>query len=204
MAAWSGETVIEAPVVRRPGRRGGIAYADELASDRGEFDALLYRGRRPAPRGGRGRPLFASVHPNRQRRAMRQLLCQLCGTPASYTPGHGVLWLLDGTPGDHAPGWPEGVTTAHPPVCVPCAAQAVRQCPHLAVKGFTAIRVRYPRSYGYHGRLYTPDLTRPGSPTLLVVAETVEVPYEDPRLPWLLAAQSVVRLTGCTPVELRP
>ncbi|MFF0446670.1 hypothetical protein ACFYT4_09690 [Streptomyces sp. NPDC004609] len=202
MAAWSGETVIEASVVRRPGRRGGIAYAEELPTDRGESGALLHRGRRPAPHGGRGRPLFAGVHPNRQRRAMKMLLCHLCGQPASHTPEHGVLWLLGGGPGGREPGWPEGAVTTYPPVCLPCATQAIRQCPHLFARGHTAIRVRYPRSYGYHGRLYTPDLTRPGSPTLLVVEETVDVPFDDPRLPWLLAAQLVVRLTGCTPVEL--
>ncbi|MFC5800288.1 hypothetical protein [Streptomyces formicae] len=40
MAAWTGEAVIEAPVIIRP-RVGGIAFVDELPTDRGLEDALL-------------------------------------------------------------------------------------------------------------------------------------------------------------------
>ncbi|WP_229869262.1 hypothetical protein [Streptomyces inusitatus] len=201
MVAWSGETpvesLVETRVVQGMPPSGGIGYANELPADRGEYGVLLNRGRLPARPGERGRPLFSSVHGNRQRRAMRKLLCQSCGGPASMD-GRGVLWLLDETVDAREPGWPEGQITAHPPVCVECAGEAVRQCPALGPgKGYTAVRVRLPVLCGFHGRLYTPGPVRP----LVAEARTV-IGLEDPRLPWLLATQSAVRLEGCTVVRL--
>ncbi|GAA2223117.1 hypothetical protein GCM10010232_04520 [Streptomyces amakusaensis] len=137
MVAWSGETpvesLVETRVVQGMPPSGGIGYANELPADRGEYGVLLNRGRLPARPGERGRPLFSSVHGNRQRRAMRKLLCQSCGGP-SAVDGRGVLWLLDEAVDAREPGRPEGQITAHPPVCVECAGEAVRPCGGAAVR----------------------------------------------------------------------
>lgn len=57
----------------------GVGYADETPGDRDAHGVLW---RQVTGRRGQGRPLFGSVHPLRQRRAMRRLLCQVCGRPA--------------------------------------------------------------------------------------------------------------------------
>ncbi|MCP3822174.1 hypothetical protein NLX86_30010 [Streptomyces sp. A3M-1-3] len=202
MAAWTGETTLSTPLIVRPGERGGIAYTDELPTDRGENDALLHRGRSTVRHGKRGRPLFAVVHPNRQRRAMRKLLCHVCGESADRNE-LGVLWLLDNVPANCPQGWPQEEITAHPPLCLGCAAKAVEQCPELE-KGFTAVRVRDPQPYGYRGQLYTRDLSRLRSPIPVVAKETENLAFDDPLLPWLLATQSTVCLVGCTTVDLVP
>ncbi|MFD7447163.1 hypothetical protein [Streptomyces sp. NPDC059909] len=199
MAAWTGEALIEAPVIIRP-QVGGIAFVDELPTDRGVGNALLHRGRRPA-RDTRGRPMFGVVHTNRQRRAMRKLLCHVCGNDADRTD-LGVLWLLDNTAANCPPGWPEEELTVHPPLCLGCAAQAARQCPELEKKGFTALRVRDPQPYGYRGKLYARNLDRHASPFPILARGTENLAFLDPLLPWLLAAQSILCLVGCTIVDL--
>lgn len=201
MAAWTGETVIEAPVITRRGRLGGIAYADELPADRGKNDALLHRGRHLVNKDQRGRPLYGAVHTNRQRRAMRKLLCHVCGNGADHND-LGVLWLLDNIAANCPQGWPEEEITVHPPLCLGCAEKAIGQCPELEEKGFTAVRVRDPQPYGYRGRLYVRDLSLHASLFPIVSKETANLAFEDPLLPWLLAAQSVMCLVGCTVVDL--
>ncbi|MEU5163571.1 hypothetical protein AB0G74_28710, partial [Streptomyces sp. NPDC020875] len=83
------------------------------------------------------------------------------------------------------------------PLCPnPCATLAVRQCPSLA-RGYRAVRVRYPRAWGYHGNQYAPGPGRRPATT----ATAVHLAHEDPRLPWLLADLTVTQLLGCTPVS---
>lgn len=189
---WSGAPVLAEPVVIAAGRVG-IGYADESVHDRADDGVLLARGRGRCPVDDGGRPLYEQLDPRRQRRASNRLLCQVCGgrPPRSR---HGVLWLLP------AAGQVEGALTTAPPVCLkPCAALAVQQCPALA-RGYVAVEVRYPRPWGYRGVLYVRDCTadRGVRPT----GEPVQLPYGDPRLPWLLADLSVTRLTGCTVTDL--
>ncbi len=80
-----------------PGNRG-IGYRDETPLDRDERGVLLKRTRDAQ---GHGKPRFGAVHPARQRRAMANLLCQVCGNPAD-TNDEGTLWLLQ----DHREDWP--------------------------------------------------------------------------------------------------
>ncbi|WP_345509426.1 hypothetical protein [Streptomyces yanii] len=132
IASWSRRQA-RSPVVIGP--RGGIAYQDEGPYDR---DADGYLWLRAPAKQGCGRPDFGRVHPLRQRRVMRRLLCQVCGGPADQDE-RGTLWLLE----DHRmdwEGWPNGLLTTHPPVCVPCAREAVRSCPNLR-SGWRAVRV---------------------------------------------------------------
>lgn len=132
---------------------------------------------------------------------MRKLLCHVCGNPADRNE-QGVLWLLDNTTENCPPSWPEEEITVHPPLCLGCAAKAIEQCPELYKKGFTAIRVRDPQPYGYLGRLYARDPSMPHSPFPILAKEREIVAFEDPRLPWLQAAQSAMCLVGCTVVDL--
>ncbi len=108
--------------------------------------------------GRRGVPRFGAVHSLRQRLCMTELRCQICGVAADRA-SEGVLWLVDADPWDLAPG---GETTAHPPVCRPCAHLSVRACPHLRTRQ-VALCVRTFRPAGVRGALYAPA---PGGPRL--------------------------------------
>ncbi|MFE3092675.1 hypothetical protein ACFXG1_02500 [Streptomyces sp. NPDC059248] len=182
---WSGAPELPEPLVHAPGGRG-IAYADEGVHDRTYDGVLLARGRGRRSTDAGGYPLYDQVDPRRQHKAADQLLCQVCGRKPPHSR-EGRLWLLAGV--DEAV---EEALTLTPPICpTPCAVLALRQCPALA-KGHTAVRVRYPRPWGYHGTLHTPGTT----------PHPAALPHEDPRLPWLLAERAVTRLIGCTPTHL--
>jgi hypothetical protein len=96
VTTWSEEIDEPAQLVERPGR--GIAYLDEMVSDRDSPSVLWYR---IMLRPGHGEPMFANVHRLRQRRCMRRLLCNGCARPADKTDD-GVLWLQK----DHSNDWP--------------------------------------------------------------------------------------------------
>ncbi|MFE0421005.1 hypothetical protein [Streptomyces sp. NPDC058953] len=186
---WSGAPNLAEPLRLAPHGRG-IAYADESVYDRTDDGVLLARGRGRRATDAAGHPLFEQMDPRRQRRATDRLLCQVCG---HRPPPHreGLLWVL----ADDAGRLPEGESTVTPPVCPPCAALAVEQCPTLA-RGHIAVRVRYPRPWGYAGILHRPDLSQPHG--LRSGDDPIRLPYGDPRLPWLLVDHAVTRLTGCT------
>ena len=105
---WDAEQDLRPTLVMRPD--GGIGYADELLDDRDDHGVLWQQ---TAARHGVGRPAFGEVHPWRQRRAMIELLCQVCAGPADRTRD-GVLWLLRDYQGDW-PGWPERMGSVEPP-----------------------------------------------------------------------------------------
>ncbi|MGV9313692.1 hypothetical protein ACWDR0_16105 [Streptomyces sp. NPDC003691] len=190
---WSGAPALPEPVFVNHGTGWGIAYADETVHDRTDEGVLLARGRGRRATDAGGHPLYEQLDPRRQRHASDRLLCQVCGQrpPPSRD---GMLWLLAGPPGDH----PEEALTTTPPVCPdPCAILAVRQCPALT-RGYTAVRVRYPRAWGWRGVLYEFTRQGRGPGTLHRVGDRVHLPHGAPRLPWLLADLAVTRLMGCT------
>lgn len=146
VTSWSAEIDPPVELVEVPGR--GIGYADETVTDRDSRGVLWFRTTH-AP--GQGRPLFGRVHPLRQRRAMRRLLCQVCGGPADRTED-GVLWLGR----DHRddwPGWPNRIAETEPPICVPCVRLSLRLCPALR-RGAVAFRARQYPIVGVRGGLY--------------------------------------------------
>ncbi|NEA60137.1 hypothetical protein G3I60_39755 [Streptomyces sp. SID13666] len=147
---------------------------------------------------GRGRPEFARTHAQRQRRCMRALLCQVCAGPADRTE-QGVLWLVENDEGraDEL-NWPEDLVTVHPPICAPCARQALRLCPHLAGRGSVAVRVKDSAVEGVYGQLYR---SSPHSP---VEGRRDAVFYDSPEIRWVLAAQLTRTLRGCTVVGWPP
>jgi hypothetical protein len=136
-----------------------------------------------------GSPDFGRVHPLRQRRAMRRLLCQVCAGPADKSDD-GVLWLLQDHRADWAD-WPEAMVVTEPPVCLPCVRTSIRLCPALR-KGPAVVRVRHYPIYGVQGVLYKSGVLCP------TAAAEVIAPFDDPAITWIRAAHLVRELHGCT------
>ncbi|RKN43027.1 hypothetical protein [Streptomyces hoynatensis] len=187
---WSGEVVVTDRdlIVRADGR--GLGYRDERPGDRDRHGVLWAR---LTEEPGGGQPEFRCMHPARQRRAMLERLCQVCGGPADRN-GKGWLFVL-GRPGreDGVPGWPEGALCTKPPVCEPCAGVAVAHCPHLGEPAF--VRVRKPRVWGVFGGFFVP-----GRGGRLAGSEDADLPFGHPQADWFLANQLVVELTRTTRV----
>lgn len=183
ITTWGAERDLPYQLVARPGY--GIAYADELLGDRDAHGVLWQRA---AVRFGVGKPEFGKVHPLRQRRAMRKLLCQVCAGPADETEG-GVLWLLRDYRDDW-PRWPEGMACVEPPICAPCVAVSLRLCPALR-RGAVAIRVRECLIAGVRGVLYRQGTRAP------VAVKDSNFAYDDPDVRWVLASALIRELRGC-------
>lgn len=200
MAAGSLEAFVERKVIAT---EHGIGYADETAHDR-DSEGVLWREREEKAEGSRGRIRFADVHPQRQRQAMKDLLCHICGGAADRT-ADGVLWLIEeslqdideefGSSGLRP--WPEGLVTVHPPICLDDAARALRQCPHLLDGGAVAVYVREPVVSGVYGVLYQPSSPAPRPLTKDVVF------YGTPDVRWIRANQQAVTLYGCSVADPR-
>ncbi|MFD7893462.1 hypothetical protein [Streptomyces sp. NPDC059743] len=173
-------------------RGRGIGYADERPYDR-DTDGVLWTRVPSLP--GKGRPEFGKVHALRQRRAMSELLCQICARPADRN-AEGVLWIMGEDP-DHPGSWPADLTTTHPPLCAPCALNSVRACPHLRSQ-YAVLRVRTCTPAGVQGALY-----RPGYPDPVPVDAT-GVSFDDPLIHWVRAGQLVMRLHDYTVTDLEP
>ena len=186
ITSWSEERTLPATVVQR---NGGIAFADEILTDRDEHGGLW---RRVPSRPGRGRPEFGKTHAGRQRKAMRELLCQVCAEPADRNE-LGTLWFVPDF--RDWPNWPEGMGCSEPPVCLPCAHTAVRLCPALR-RGYAAVRVGRPVISGVYGAQY-----RPGPLLPTAMREQIRT-YEDPAVRWLCAGQLIMELLDCTIVSL--
>ncbi|MFJ5992959.1 hypothetical protein [Lentzea sp. NPDC092896] len=189
VTASTAEQDLQCSLVVRPGGLG-IGFANELPGDRDHLGVLWQK---VAERPKEGKPEFARVHPARQRRAMSELLCQVCAGPADRTP-EGVLWLLR----DHRedwPRWPEGMASVEPPICPRCVAISLRRCPALQL-GAVAVRVRDFAVVGVRGMLY-----RPGTFAPTPIAAT-QLDYGDPKIRWTVAVALIRELRGCSIVTL--
>ncbi|OSC69938.1 hypothetical protein B5181_11255 [Streptomyces sp. 4F] len=194
LAPWTGEIRDQPRLVRRPlTRGGGIAYVDEHRLYDRHADILWLRI--GAVRGV-GTPVLAGVNAQRQRQAMDRQLCQVCGV-TTYGSADGThLFLLAEREGRPIT---EGEQTASPPIHEACAAEALRDCPHLR-DGAVAARVKRPEPWGIAGMLHDPVSLAPrpsdtrGGLTFL--------PYTSLKLLWTVARLDVVSLHGCTPVNL--
>jgi hypothetical protein len=183
ISSWSGEGASRTPVVAKG--RWGIGYRRERPGDRDAHGVLWARYVR-AP--GQGVPQFSRVHPHRQRRAMRQLLCQVCGGPASRNE-RGVLWLLG------EDDWSGDDPTGQPPICLRCAGPASRACPHLRRRTL-ALRVRQAPVVAAYGTFY--GLGRSGP----ICIGPAAIAYNDPRISRLHARQLMRALNEWTVVDL--
>jgi hypothetical protein len=189
VSAWSGEELLPGRVVRHPG--GGITYADETSVDRDEHGVLWTR---MASRIGAGRPLFTKLHPLRQRRAMRRLLCQVCARPADRTED-GLLWLVSREAISDLADL-EGVITPQPPLCLHCANVSVTSCPRLR-RGYVAVRA-HTRLCGVYGVRY-----QAGWSQLTLASDDDRVfDYREPLVRWVQAVQLARSLHNCIPVDL--
>ncbi|MCH6160743.1 hypothetical protein [Streptomyces marispadix] len=194
VAAWSGEVggTGRNLTVRADG--SGLCYRDETPADRDQHGVLWARTRRAA---GVGRPNYGHQHPIRQRQAMRALLCQVCGGPASRT-SRGWLFLMPNQEASEGGGTVfdgRDIWCTKPPVCQPCVPQAIAHCPHL--KNPVTLRSRRPRIWGVYGDQYAPG---DGGRGLTCLETDAYLPYG--QLPnaarWFLATQLVLELTRCT------
>jgi hypothetical protein len=185
---WTSESVRRPAVVQRG--REGIGYADERPDDR-DPRGVLWDRTPSSP--GVGRPDFGKVHALRQRDAMRDLLCQMCGHPVSASRG-GVLWLLSREEYDPDRA-PSRIETVNPPVCLPCAHLSVTACPHLR-KGYVALRVRSFEVAGVFGARYWPG------PRGVEIAGTLNAAYGRPEVQWTRASRLVMRLRRFAPVGI--
>lgn len=188
ITTWSAEQDLPCKLVERSGQ--GIGYADELLGDRDAHGVLWQRA---AVRHEVGQPEFGKVHPLRQRRAMRRLLCQVCAGPADRTDA-GVLWLLRDFRDDW-PRWPEGMASVEPPICVPCVPISLKLCPALR-RGAVAVRTREFEVAGVRGALYRKGASGP------VAVEAANVSYDDPDIRWMVASALIRELRGCTLVSI--
>ncbi|MCF6523781.1 hypothetical protein [Streptomyces sp. JJ36] len=192
ITAHQREPHVSPPVVRRYGWGGqGLGYRNETPYDR-DADGALWVRQAIVPRDRRGEPQFETVHALRQRRAMLDLLCQVCGKHTIPEDEGRHLFLLRDVGRPVA----EGERTTAPPLCVPCAGTAVEECPPLR-RGHVAVRVQHAPAWGVAGVLHDPETLEriPGR-------ELEEVSYGSPLLRWVLAARMVVSLHGCVPVDL--
>jgi hypothetical protein len=198
VAIWSGEMGATGRnlTVRPDGT--GLCYRDESPADRDQHGVLWARARRAV---GDGRPNFRRQHPTRQRQAMRSLLCQVCGGPASRT-SRGWLFLMPDQDGSEGPDslWDgRDLWCTKPPICEPCIPPAIAHCPHL--KDPVAVRSLRPRIWGVYGDQYAPT---GGGRGLTCLETDAYLPYG--QLPnaarWFLATQLVFELNRCTRVPL--
>lgn len=185
---WSAEQKPSCQLIERLGR--GIGYLDETLYDRDDHGVLWDR---TPHRPGTGQPMFAVVHPLRQRRAMHRLLCNVCAGPADQTDD-GTLWLVRDYRNDW-PGWPNRMGVTEPPVCAPCVRVATRLCPSLR-KGAVAIRARHKPIVGVRGLLYRSN----GRTPVAIGHETIT--YGDPRVRWIQARYLIRELLDCDLVPL--
>lgn len=183
ITARSNEQPVKSALIARP--RLGLAYRDEVDADRDD-DYALWPRMRNIP--GSRRPEFTRVHPLRQRELMREMLCQVCRKEAAHD-ARGWLFLLPDARGDW-PGWPEKMANGHPPLCEECVEPVAEFCPHLA--SGLAVRVKRPVLHGVYGTEYRLSTNGP------VAIGPRTVSYEDPALAWVLAAQMVRILNGCS------
>ena len=185
---WSAEQTCSPRVVLT---EKGIGFRREKPSDR-DAHGILWR--RITSKPGQGRPNLKSVHFTRQRRAMGGLLCQVCAKPTREdATSDGVLFLLNAQEYQSDP-WPAPIETGQPPLCAPCAREAVNACPHLRNR-WVAVRGT-PRPYGVSGVLYLPGRQAPH------LHGVHTVPYGDRLTAWVEASQLVIRLEKYKVVEL--
>ncbi|MFI0942811.1 hypothetical protein [Streptomyces sp. NPDC021020] len=184
------------------GKAIGICYRTEVArdrDDRGVLWARMSQDLSPLDRRPVGKPLWASVHPARQRETMSSLRCQKCCGQASRTH-EGYLFLE--AAGDRPV---EGMTTAQPPVCLAHALEGIERCSHLGEHGYVLVRSRVPRLHGVIGQPYRMGTSglEPEPPRLTPAGADVPIRFtERGLLPWVLASQLVRQLTGVTVVDI--
>jgi hypothetical protein len=165
--------------------RGGLlAYIDERPDDR-DAHGVLWQRQIMAPL-GQGAPRFGQIQTARQRHAILNLLCQVCGGEPDEDDD-GILWLLPRRPEEGPARMIRPRFVCYPPICHECCLTALRLCPPLRA-GHTVLRVQGVAPAGVIGRLYDANCQP-------VTGEDEWLLYGDPRLSMLMAGQQTIGLT---------
>ena len=107
---------------------------------------------------GQGQPVFKRVHWNRQREAVRKLLCGVCGRPTTDDN----RWIFaTALPVDKPDGNWAG---AEPPVHLACAERARAACPFISKHGLEPVRFPAATQYRIYADLRVPAY--PGAPRI--------------------------------------
>lgn len=187
IVGYSLEEIVTPRLIVDPAR--GLGFKDETPHDRDTFGMPWVRPT-VVPKARRGRALLKTVHPYRQRRAMKDMLCQVCKRPPA-DPGGPFLFIARNTAGPIQ----EGERTSSPPVCVPCAGIAVQLCRALEERQFTAAWVEHAPAWGVIGDTYDPRTLQP-------VGIRQRIEYGRPEAAWTVASWAMVELQGVTPADL--
>jgi hypothetical protein len=187
--AWSAETEHnshdEALTVRTSLTDGTVRliYSNELPTDRDRHGFLWHR---VAWNPGQGRPHFAQVHTQRQRRTMRLAQCQVCMAPANLWMSSAVLWA------EHVENYSaeSPYPTFDPPVCRNCANVAAAACPHLVSQGFVFLAPRTWANTAIRGQVLDPNTGLLGEPRTVPLPGAVPPP--DPALLRLTLAKGLM------------
>ncbi|MGV2914519.1 hypothetical protein [Streptomyces alfalfae] len=190
VTSGSEERLLSCTIIRRPAI-GGLAYADETPYDRDSFGVLWVRPR-ILPKTRRGEPRLSDIHAYRQRRAMNNMLCQVCAA-APEDPDAPQLFVLRDTSGPIR----EGERTASPPLCVPCAGIAVQECHVLRGGRWVAAWARSTPAYGVYGMVHDTQTLQPIPGRYMELVE-----YGSPLSQWTVAARVAVELHGVRPAYL--
>lgn len=182
---WTDE-LVDADVVWMNNAFGRLTYRDEDASDR--FMGVLWVRERI---GMSGQPMWKHVHARRQRRAMLDPRCQVCGERLSKVD---IPWLLPSTEYQgylRDTGGTEPMRTITAPTCVECQAIAARRCPRLVGHGFVRAIVKSATPVGVQGDYYAPHQQLPRQFIL----------FGAPELRYTVAKQLCVQLDGMEIIE---
>ncbi|WP_242882553.1 hypothetical protein [Actinomadura litoris] len=175
VAQWSGELVRKPrPRVRHEEAPAGgwrLTYRDPTDTDwwapTSDHKPVLWR-RTGTDRSGT--PQYALLNTIRQRTAMTEHLCQVCGQSAAVAGG--VAWLMHAIEWRHVtapmgavePGWKSlhtALSTTNPPTCTNCWQIAARMCPSIREHGAVPLTVGVVRPVGVTGDVYPMGVGRP-------------------------------------------
>jgi hypothetical protein len=132
-----------------------------------------------------GTPEFGSTHSARQRKAMRELRCQVCGRSPKQGGGK-RLWTIPPEGGEHEELWERNLVI-NAPTCEDCwrfVTQADGPCPYVArqkVPAFTGPST----PWGLSG-----TVVLPGEHEVEVLME-----FGDRRMMWLLGRELIMRVS---------
>ncbi len=171
---WSGEVIPTKQTVILPSP-DGLGYASPRSSD--FFMGALWHRELDKP--GSGGPVWSQVHGGRQRAAMLEVRCQVCG---EKLPATDIPWLMP------AKEWQGEFATKRitntPPTCEECWSIAEARCPHLREKGFVRFYARSLEPWGYLAGLYHPLVKRSG----------LWVRFGEKVVPHIIAKQLIVKI----------
>lgn len=164
----------------------GVRYADEHLLDRGSHGELWAR---ESNRRGKGHPEFAHLSARRQRKAMKQGLCQVCGE--KIEPPY--IWLMSR---EHMKDMLSTRVTMNPPTCQVCVDIAKTHCPDLKSNGSTLLKVETFDIVGVFGEI---AMKRENGE--IFHQSRIMFHWGHPAMPFVLAKQSVVLLKNWEVIE---